>query len=70
MDRGAWQATVHKVPKSWRQLSTTPRPERKLSSCLCEAVAAEDVVPPDAGRGEYGRTDIRERGGLGPAAVM
>ena len=21
MDRGAWQATVHRVPKSWTQLS-------------------------------------------------
>ena len=23
MDRGAWQATVHKVAKSWTQLSDT-----------------------------------------------
>ena len=25
MDRGAWQATVHGVSKSWRQLSTHTR---------------------------------------------
>ena len=70
VDRGAWQATVHKVRKSQTRLSTTPRPEWKLSSCLCEAVAAEAVVPPDARRGEYGRGDIGERGGPGPAAAV
>ena len=36
MDRGAWQATVHGVAKSWTQLSsyTQPPPHRQLSHPL------------------------------------
>ena len=42
LDRGAWQATVHGVSKSWTQLSmnahTNVKPEASLSLLLLESI--------------------------------
>ena len=47
MERGAWQATLHGVTKSWTQLSTSPVATAEFSKCagiLSAALSQHDLL--------------------------
>ena len=53
MDRGAWQATMHRVTKSWTQLKLLSKVTVKLqyTKYLCRGKAYKEILPNVGSRG-------------------